>query len=139
MQSFFKLDDKTTQLAICYMEIIIRESIKCNGIKQTKNDQYIAICTSVLLASKFNGTYDWCLRTDHLISYINKNYIFLNIKEADLYKYEVRALQILDSDLWKVVPLDFIDEFRTMRKTLIPSGKGSFVTKDDSVIETCIT
>jgi hypothetical protein len=117
------------------MENIIRESIKSNGIKQTKNDQYIAICTSVLLASKFNDTWDWCLRTDHLINYINKTYVFLNIKEEDVIKYEVKALQILDSDLWKVVPNDFIDEFKTMRKNLQPSGKGSFVNGSDRIEE----
>jgi hypothetical protein len=32
MQAYFKLGDKTTQLAICYMDTIIRESIRHNGI-----------------------------------------------------------------------------------------------------------
>lgn len=69
---------------------------------------------------------------------MNTTYVFLNIKEEDIQKYEVKALQILDSDLWKVLPIDFIDEFKNMRKDLQPSGKGSFVTGSDSICESCI-
>ena len=79
------------------------------------------------------------MRADHLISYINRSFVFLNIKETDIKIYEVKALQILDSDLWKVVPVDFIDEFRTMRKDLLPSGKGSFLLESDCIVETCIS
>ena len=65
-----------------------------------------------MLASKFNDNYDKSIKGSELCSYLRQKYHFMLINEKELYNYEAKALNVLSFDLWKVVPLDFLDELK---------------------------
>lgn len=133
MAMFYRMDKRTTHYAISYLDILLRQGI-IRTLQTTQTDIESAIefsctsftesgvvCACLLIASKFNDAYD-IIRASKLIKFVNNNYSqFYDsdeqqtpLREHHIHSLEKTCLAALDHDLYKVLPVDFIEHLNKM-------------------------
>lgn len=103
----FGMDKRTTNYAISYLDIIIREGVQprphaygledsgftCPAMEAIVEES-IVVCACLLIASKFNDVYN-IIRLKRLQEYIEEKYPTIAIREDQINKFEVQVLQAL--------------------------------------------
>ena len=112
----FGQQQKTTHYAICYLDLLLRDPevasqvLSDSGARSAKNkmDRWLLVSTSMLLASKFMEPDDNLIMIAALQKYMKPH---RRIGYLEMTSNEITALDLLDWNLFRVLPLDYVQIF----------------------------